>query len=124
MQTLFMLILGIVAIFLIARFNKSNKMFWILLMSMLAGFVGGSIASSISQGNAKKETVYKQDFTQSSIPVLTAIYSEITGHDTQIFMTKAVGKNTVYYNSNLAENYTMGQKVYNTRDQLTFFDTS
>ena len=121
---MFMLILGIIAIFLIARLNKSNKMFWILLMSMLAGFVGGSIASSISRDNTKKETVYKQNFTQSSIPVLTAIYSEITGYDTQIFMTKAVGKNTVYYNSNLAKNTTMNQKVYNTRDQLAFFDTS
>lgn len=45
MQTFLLLGLGIVTIFVLARMNRSNKLFWILILSMLAGFMGGTIAS-------------------------------------------------------------------------------
>lgn len=47
MLNLLSFFLGIICIFLIARYNKSNKLFWILLISMLGGFVGGTIAANM-----------------------------------------------------------------------------
>lgn len=48
MLNLLMFFIGITFIFLIARYNRSNKLFWILLMAMMSGFVGGTVASNIA----------------------------------------------------------------------------
>ena len=55
MLNLLMFFIGITAIFLIARYNKSNKLFWILLLAMLSGFVGGTVAANI--GNDKQDNI-------------------------------------------------------------------
>lgn len=55
MLNLLMFFIGIVSIFLIARYNKSNKLFWILLLAMLSGFVGGTVAANI--GNNKQDNI-------------------------------------------------------------------
>ena len=59
MLNLLTFIIGIVGIFLIARYNKSNKLFWSLVISMMAGFVGGSIAA-----NMKRECFTEYDIVQ------------------------------------------------------------
>lgn len=55
MLNLLLFFLGITCIFLIARYNGSNKLFWILLISMMSGFIGGTIAANI--GNDKQVNV-------------------------------------------------------------------
>ena len=55
MLNLLMFFIGITAIFLIARYNKSNQLFWILLLAMLSGFVGGTVAANI--GNDKQDNI-------------------------------------------------------------------
>ncbi len=55
MLNLLMFFVGIVLIFLIARYNKSNKLFWILLLAMLSGFVGGTVAANV--GNNKQDNI-------------------------------------------------------------------
>lgn len=55
MLNLLMFFIGITAILLIARYNKSNKLFWILLLAMLSGFVGGTVAANI--GNDKQDNI-------------------------------------------------------------------
>lgn len=39
-MTLFLFILGILVVFAIARYNESNKLFWILFISYVLGFTG------------------------------------------------------------------------------------
>lgn len=55
MLNLLMFFIGITAILLIARYNKSNKLFWVLLLAMLSGFVGGTVAANI--GNDKQDNI-------------------------------------------------------------------
>lgn len=68
MLNLLTFIVGIIVIFLLARYNKSNKLFWVLLISMMSGFVGGTIAANI--GNDKKSNVecVSQNLTLCSMP--------------------------------------------------------
>lgn len=47
MLNLLLFFIGITFTFLIARYNKSNKLFWTLLISLMAGFAGGTIAANI-----------------------------------------------------------------------------
>ena len=51
MLNLLSFLVGITTILLIARYNKSNKLFWILLMSMMTGFIGGTVVSNIKNVN-------------------------------------------------------------------------
>ena len=55
MFNLLLFFLGITCIFLIARYNGSNKLFWTLLIAMMSGFVGGTIAANI--GNDEQVNV-------------------------------------------------------------------
>ena len=48
MLNLLLFFLGITCIFLIARYNGSNKLFWILLISMMSGFIGETVAANLS----------------------------------------------------------------------------
>lgn len=56
MLNLLPLTIGIIAIFAISRYNKSNKLFWTLLMSMLFGFVCGSISTRHKTDTKKDDT--------------------------------------------------------------------
>ena len=47
MLNLLLFFLGLTCIFLIARYNGSNKLFWTLLLAMMSGFIGGTIAANI-----------------------------------------------------------------------------
>lgn len=67
MLTTVLFIAGIAVILLIARYNQSNKLFWTLLMAMLAGFVGGTIATKIATNNSSEHTgLYQSVPTQGS----------------------------------------------------------
>lgn len=71
MLNLLMFFIGITFIFLIARYNKSNKLFWILLMAMMSGFIGGTIANSFTDDEKQVNiTISTDDGTTASIPYL------------------------------------------------------
>ena len=53
MLNLLTFFIGIVTIFLLARYNKSNKLFWLFIISMMTGFAGGTIASRLCDGSKK-----------------------------------------------------------------------
>lgn len=48
-------ILGIFIIFLIARYNESNKLFWVLLISFVGAFTVASITLSLARSNTKNK---------------------------------------------------------------------
>jgi hypothetical protein len=69
MLNLLTFFVGIVVIFLLARYNKSNKLFWILLISMMSGFIGGTIAANIGNNKESNVECVSQDLTlNSSMP--------------------------------------------------------
>lgn len=67
MLNLVTFIIGIIAIFFIARYNGSNKLFWILLISMMSGFVGGTIATNISGSKEVNAVITDGSTNDSSI---------------------------------------------------------
>lgn len=68
MLNLLTFIIGIVVIFLLARYNKSNKLFWVLLISMMSGFIGGTIAANLESNKKSNVECVSQGLTLSSMP--------------------------------------------------------
>ena len=69
MLSLLTFIIGMVGIFLIARYNKSNKLFWSLVISMMAGFVGGSIAANMKSDKKVNVENVSQNMTSCNMPI-------------------------------------------------------
>lgn len=69
MLNLLTFIIGMVGIFLIARYNKSNKLFWSLVISMMAGFVGGSIAANMKSDKKVNVESVSQNMTLCNMPI-------------------------------------------------------
>lgn len=69
MLNLLTFIIGMVGIFLIARYNKSNKLFWSLVISMMAGFVGGSIAANMKSDKKVNVECVSQNMTSCNMPI-------------------------------------------------------
>lgn len=63
-----LLVVGIVLAWLIARFNKSNKLFWVLFTSFVVGIAGGFLLH-------KKVNTSKEEIVSSS-PTHECIYTQ------------------------------------------------
>lgn len=93
MVSLIFLILSVIVALGFARYNKSNKLFWICIIGLLMGFTGAKMVASIT-GDHKSETTIEQ----SHAPMLPSTCSlqalqPSEGADT-IVETKATGKDT------------------------------
>lgn len=83
---------GLFVIFLLARYNRSNKLFWILLTSMLGGFVGGSIYAQVTSANEKKFEITQSDPMQYS-SMSTAFFADgATLREPIVETTKSAGQ--------------------------------
>lgn len=50
-------VIGLVAIcYIVGKYNKSDNLFWILLISLMAGMAGGAIVSKLEHSNDKNIT--------------------------------------------------------------------
>lgn len=87
MLNLLPLAIGLGAITLLSKVNKSNKMFWVFLTSMLLGFAGGSISKNYNKFTGKKEGIIQVDSMQTSDMSLIAEYSNATLNDTSMTLT-------------------------------------
>lgn len=101
MLNLLPLAIGLGAITMLSKVNKSNKMFWVFLTSMLLGFAGGSISKNYSKFTGKKEGIMQVDSMQMSDMSLITEYSDAMLNDTRITLTpskpmKSVGQNSLY----------------------------
>lgn len=61
---LLLLILGVALIYGIARYNESNKLFWILFTCFVLGIAGGSVYQKIRLKQDKKNTTMVVNPTQ------------------------------------------------------------
>lgn len=103
-MSLLLFLIGIFIIFCIGRYNESNKLFWILLISFISSFAITSVAIKATLGKGKKvEKVSCVSLTQAPASksgiFLLADYA-LAG--TQVlYDTKPVGKGTLcsLYNS-------------------------
>lgn len=122
MLNLLMFFIGITFIFLVARYNKSNKLFWILLLAMLSGFVGGTIANSFTEDDDKQVNVTISadnnmsmntvDMLNATLPVIDVIeFAEI---------------NHLYVNTEYVNLYVFPSKsgAFKPRQLLDYVDTS
>lgn len=54
-MTLLWCILAIIVAILVSRYNQSNKLFWILLISFLSGIAGAAVFNKMSSKESSKE---------------------------------------------------------------------
>ena len=57
MTTLLMFVIGLILIIGFARYNESNRLFWILLISFLSGIAGASIYNTCTNQNKNENKV-------------------------------------------------------------------
>lgn len=103
MLNLLSLGIGLGAITLLSKVNKSNKMFWVFLTSMLIGFAGGSVGKNYNKFTNKKEGIMQIDSMQMSNTSSIAEYSNAMLDDTRIEVKpigytkmKSAGQNSLY----------------------------
>lgn len=81
----------------IAKIEKSNKLFWMLLVSMLVGYASAGILSAIDTHKDKKQCVIGVDnSTQTPTCSFQAMLAEGDGTRIEI---KSVGKSIIYTDS-------------------------
>lgn len=65
MATLFLFVLGLVLITLLARYNESNKLFWVLFTGLMLGITAHVIVNDMSTGKESNATVMSVEPTQA-----------------------------------------------------------
>ena len=60
-------ILGIILIFGIARYNESNKLFWMLLFSLVMGFAGTKMVLDINHGKKQSNVNLTQVYSTQEL---------------------------------------------------------
>lgn len=99
-MTLLWFLLGIILIFLISRYNESNRLFWILF----ASFVGAFTVASVVLNSTKHDTKSKVDLVQmcpmqapSSTLSLTMPVTDVSDMVTEVVpATAPVGKDCTF----------------------------
>lgn len=126
--TILSIIGGIAVCWLMAKYNKSDNLFWILLVSLLAGMAGGAIFNKLSKMSEDEEK--KANFEQVYNPtqVSQALYFYKEPGKTLTFKVKPVGQVVEAPAIGIKESLAPS-KVYRgeIRDQptpFTAFDTS
>ena len=72
-------IIGLIAVcYVMAKYNKSDNLFWILLISLFAGMAGGALVSRINKATEKK-TDFMQVYnpTQVSPAICADFYTTL-----------------------------------------------
>lgn len=104
MTSLLLLSISIIIALGFARYNKSNKLFWILLVSLLVGFTGCKMVSSLTTSH-KSEANVKSSTTPMLTPTCSFKALETEEGEGTIVETKSAGKDTVAVDSNIKLNF-------------------
>lgn len=122
MLNLLMFFIGITFIFLVARYNKSNKLFWILLLAMLSGFVGGTIANSFTEDDNKQVNVTISTDNNTSMNTVDMLNATLPVID----VIESVEINHPYANTEYVNLYVSPSKsgTFKPRQLLDYIDTS
>ena len=121
LNTLFWICLGLVASFATARYFKSNRVFWIALLCMLAGFMCGTIASNASVVKKNQTILYKAPIQTPACSLIGLLPLEGDGTFVE---TKSVGKALNFIPNTLSKLRTINSKPRTTRKTNFFYDSS
>lgn len=94
MTVLFVFIVAVILAVLIARYNESNKLFKILLCSLLLGMAGGTIAVKLFKDSKKDNNTTQVAPMQASPSVVLNMDALLLG-DTLAKPAKPAGKATL-----------------------------
>ena len=79
-MTLFVFLLGLLLIFAIARYNESNKLFWIMLCSYIGAFTLTKIINEATSHENKVE--YTSMYSTQELPNVLHLYAVTSTMDT------------------------------------------
>lgn len=117
-----LLLIAIAVCLGIAKVEKSNKMFWLLLISMLVGYAMAGILSYIDPQDDQQQCVISIDNpTQTSTCSFQAL--PVEGDDT-FTEIKSVGQGEFYTMNTLISKISSRAITTNVRDQPFIYDTS
>lgn len=95
MITLSLLTFGFILAWLIARWNESNKLFWILFTSFVVGIAGGSVYAKIAKPSDDDESCAIVTPTSEFVSADTAMFVTTAEMDTEIIESNQMSKDTV-----------------------------
>ena len=79
-MALFWFLLGIAIIFAIARYNESNRLFWVLCLSFVGSYMAASVIQKTMYNTQNKKNLVQVQPTQVSIDA-PSIFMLVTGED-------------------------------------------
>ena len=131
MTSLLLLILSIFVALGFARYNKSNKLFWIILVSLLLGFTGKSMVNYAFVDHKSEASTVKSSANPMLAPTCSFQALEPSEGAGTCAETKPAGKDTVVVDAvaalNLGEDEHINVLTKPPRDWLKtnfIFDTS
>ncbi len=95
MVSLIFLIISVLVALGFARYNKSNKLFWILTISLLTGFTGAKMVASITGDHKSETSIVKQSVPMQPSTCSLQALQPSEGADT-LDETKAAGKDSLH----------------------------
>lgn len=105
MTSLLLLILSIFIALGFARYNKSNKLFWIILVSLLLGFTGKSMVNYAFVDHKSEASTVKSSATPMLAPMCSLQALEPSEGAGTFDETKPAGKDTVVVDTVAALNF-------------------
>ena len=99
MTTLLMFVIGLILIIGFARYNKSNRLFWILLISFLSGIASASIYNTCTNQNKSENKVTLTKSTPTYLSSLDNSYCLMKIEDEDINTPKAKSVSKFLLNS-------------------------
>lgn len=106
----------------IAKIEKSNKLFWMLLVSMLIGYASAGILSAVNTQKDKKQCVIGvNNSTQTPTCSFQAMLAEGDGTFIEI---KSVGKGINYAENTTLKDACTNAQTIDVQKQYLVYDTS
>lgn len=105
MTSLLLLILSIFIALGFARYNKSNKLFWIILVSLLLGFTGKSMVNYAFVDHKSEASTVKSSATPMLAPTCSLQGLDPSEGAGTFDETKPAGKDTVVVDTVAALNF-------------------
>lgn len=123
-------IIGLIAIcWAVGKYNKSDNLFWILLVSLLAGMAGGALVNKLDSKSNDEVRTYFTTQVYNPTQVSPAIYVEFDSSlgDIRAHKAKPVIKDELLYDSKVESSTAPSKTSGEIRGQptkFTPFDTS
>jgi hypothetical protein len=88
-------IVGLVAIcWMMAKYNKSDNLFWILLISLFAGMAGGALVGKLTKAENEKKIDFTQVYNPTQVSPAICVDFCTLPDDTRAYKAEPAGKVT------------------------------